>query len=411
MFHSSVFQKIRVFGFKGVVNYVRSFGQRERMRRSFSKTCRKELPTPGVTIIGDFHQWASYSKVLRDFVIALNKAHVPFQTFEIQSGEPVVEDPVFDSLCTPSSVFCLNRYSRIVTGRDSFFFPRMNGVKQYRIVFWEFDSGLLSFLPMLLEKDKGVIAMSDFNLRYFHAVLPKEIDVVKIPYPLPECGTKVEVREKTRSRYRIGNKDFMVFFNFELRYTRKNPEGCLRAFAMALSDDDDAKLVLKIHCPQQSSGKLDELKTLARNLNISDKVVFITEFLPQNEIYALTNACDVYMSLHRGEGFGLGIAEAMSHAKPVIVTDWSASTEFCSCNNSFPVRYDLVPFIPGEADKAAYGGVTRWAEPDISHAASFLQTCRNKPDFARGIGERGRETIEEKYSLQAFAEAIASFIL
>jgi glycosyltransferase involved in cell wall biosynthesis len=410
MFHSSVFHKIRVFGLKGIVGFVLSVGRRMRMRQDFKRTIQKDPPTPGITVIGDFHQWASYSKVLRDFVKALYKAQIPFQTFEIHSGDPVVEDSFFDSLCTPPSTFCLNRYSRIVTGWDALFFPGMKGVKQYRIVFWEFDSGILDFLPMLLEKNKGVIAMSDFNFRYFRTILPSTINVVKIPYPLPECSVKIEAREVVRSRYGIGSNDFMVYFNFELRYARKNPEGCLRAFAEALADDNSAKLVFKIHCPKESLDELKDLRALANDLNIADKIVFITDFLPESAIYGLTNACDVYMSLHRGEGFGLGIAEAMSLAKPVIVTDWSASTEFCSLSNSLPVRYKLVPIKPFEADKTAYRGVIRWAEPDISHAATMLRTCRNNPDFAREIGERGRETMKKKYSLNAFREAIASFI-
>ena len=54
------------------------------------------------------------------------------------------------------------------------------------------------------------------------------------------------------------------------------------------------------------------------------------------------SSCDAYVSLHRSEGIGLTIAEAMGLGKPVIATGWSGNTDFMDVSNAFPVGYRLV---------------------------------------------------------------------
>ena len=219
-------------------------------------------------------------------------------------------------------------------------------------------------------------------------------------------------RDNVREKYNIGAKDFMVFFNFDFAssYFRKNPEGILRAFAKALGNKPDATLVFKTMRAKRCKVMSDRLHALATSLGLSSKLITIDDFIPQEDLVNLTNACDVYMSLHRGEGFGLGIAEAMSLGKAIIVTDYSSTTEFCNARNSMPIPYKLVPVPPNQVDVDAYRYVTSWAEPDISSAAQALEKLYRNPDLRNQLGRQAMTFIREHFSTTNFKESIESLL-
>ena len=96
-------------------------------------------------------------------------------------------------------------------------------------------------------------------------------------------------------------------------------------------------------------------------------------------------AADCYVSLHRSEGFGLGVTEAMALGKPVIATRYSGPVDVMTSQNSYPVDYRLVP-IP--RDYGPYLEGFTWAEPDLEHASLLL---RHVTDFRAEAAERGRQ--------------------
>ena len=125
--------------------------------------------------------------------------------------------------------------------------------------------------------------------------------------------------------------------------------------------------------------------------------------LPRAGYNGLVAACDAYVSLHRAEGFGLTIAEAMAAGKPVIATGYSGNLEFMTDENSFLVPYELVQIPHGSAP---YPNSARWAEPDRDAAAAAMRAVFESRDEARERGARGRRDIEE---LHGFDRA-ASFL-
>ena len=100
------------------------------------------------------------------------------------------------------------------------------------------------------------------------------------------------------------------------------------------------------------------------NVRILDQV------LSRADIDALLELSDCYVSLHRSEGFGLTIAEAMSLAKPVIATAYSGNMDFMTLSNSFPVNYRLTAI---ERDYGPYRQGWPWADPDLEHAAALMR--------------------------------------
>ena len=99
--------------------------------------------------------------------------------------------------------------------------------------------------------------------------------------------------------------------------------------------------------------------------------MLLTETLSRADIYALEAVCDCFVSLHRSEGFGLAVAECMLLGKPVISTDWSATSEFVMRENGFPVRAKLVTL---ERNHGPYAKGSTWAEPDTMHAAEHMRS-------------------------------------
>ena len=140
------------------------------------------------------------------------------------------------------------------------------------------------------------------------------------------------------------------------------------------------------------------------------RMITIDNAIPQCDMAGLFHMCDAYISLHRGEGFGIGMAEAMACAKPVIATNYSANTEFCTNTTSIPVSFKMVTPHMEEIDHPAYCHVTTWAEPDIDFAASALAKCYSDRSFAHKIGSAGAAFIKDYFSPTNFKNDIDSFL-
>jgi len=124
-------------------------------------------------------------------------------------------------------------------------------------------------------------------------------------------------------------------------------------------------------------------------------LLFIDGHLQKAEIHALVNSCDCYVSLHRAEGFGLTMSEAMYYGKPVIATDYSSNMEFMNVGNSFPVKYELVTTTE---DYGAYPKGSIWAEPDIDHAASLMKSVFENYQEAQKVGKIAAKEIKSLLS-------------
>lgn len=184
---------------------------------------------------------------------------------------------------------------------------------------------------------------------------------------------------------------FLFMFDFFSTLARKNPHGTIEAFRRAFHPTEPVRLVMK----SMNGAKRPELLASLREAAEGLKVTFIDKALDGERRHALLASCDAFVSLHRAEGFGLGIAEAMAHGKPAIATAWSGNTDFADITNSLPVRYVLRAL---ETDDPPYEAGTEWAEPDLDHAAELMRSVWKSPEAARALGERGRAHIASHHS-------------
>lgn len=399
------------YGPKGIVLWTRIKWGEYKARRFFMRNARRFDLTPvrGVTLIGSFTGHDSISKVMRDFLFAVHDAGIPYQTFSTGGDGNPVQMGVAD-LLTPIEEFRIKKYSLVVEMFNGFV-PDDLMLDIANVAFWEFEDGFLPVYPQFTHK-KHIIGMSDFVVETLRRELPRSTEVSKLLYPF-RCSTgDIKPRADIRKRFKIKQDAFVVFFNFDFAsgFNRKNPEGAIRAFAKAFKDTKDAFLVFKTMRSNGFPERVACLEQLAVELGVRDRFIMIHEYLSDVDIYSLTNACDVYLSLHRGEGFGLGVAEAMLLGLSVVVSDYSATTEFCNPSNAILVPCKIVPPRQNQRDHLTYSYVTKWADPDISFAANALIRIYNNPSMRAHIGLYAREYIIEYFSLGRFKESLEKLL-
>jgi glycosyltransferase involved in cell wall biosynthesis len=281
---------------------------------------------------------------------------------------------------------------------------RPAGSNPYVIANWYFELPTLSprFVEQVARVDEIWVA-TKFVKETFSKYTSRHIQI--IPPTVPEAKSE----GLTRKDFDIGEEYTVFAYSFDHRSTnaRKNPAGVVSAFAKAFADPEASKckLVLKVNHLNTEPKAYAWLSLLVRKVN----GVLITEELSMGEMADFYRMIDVYVSLHRAEGFGLGIAEAMLYSKPVIVTSYSGNMDFTTPKNSALIKYRLrqighedYRFNPGIEDVYFKGAL--WAEPDINDAANWMQLLANDPALRLRLGTRARETILNLYNSRRTAD-------
>ena len=127
-----------------------------------------------------------------------------------------------------------------------------------------------------------------------------------------------------------------------------------------------------------------------------DRIIFVAEFFSREQVFGLQSIADAFVSLHRSEGFGLGLTESMYLGKPVIGTAYSGNLEFMDRDNSCLVDYELVPIRRGEY--LFHDDRFRWAEPDVGQAAQYMERLADDKDFRVRIAARGQHDIQTRFT-------------
>jgi glycosyltransferase involved in cell wall biosynthesis len=188
---------------------------------------------------------------------------------------------------------------------------------------------------------------------------------------------------------------FLCMFDLGSVVERKNPLAAVEAFRRAFPAASDAMLLMKV---AHSSTYTSHYRTLEEQLHGIPGVHLTDRMFTRAGVNGLIAACDAVVSLHRSEGFGLILAEAMDLGKPVIATGWSGNMDFMNSGNSCPVAYELVTL-----DRAypPYEAGQQWAEPDVDHAAHLMRRIYEDAEWRTRIGERATHTIRSEFSPDA----------
>ena len=223
-----------------------------------------------------------------------------------------------------------------------------------------------------------------------------------IPYPvLKHDKNNLEINTK----YKFSKK-FIVTGIFDLNsyIDRKNPFGIIDAFSIACKNNNfkkNAQLVLKISGNFNKKQAISKIKKTAKNLNIS--LTIIDVMLSASEMESLRNITDVFISLHRSEGFGLNMIENMNAGNTVIATKYSANLDFMDSTNSLLVDYDLMPIREGQYPSWES---QFWADPHIEDAAEKLLWAYNNPKKTENISRKAEKYIHTNHSVKALSKIL-----
>ena len=341
-------------------------------------------PTPAVTIVGWADAATGVGEACRASLSALDAAGV-------DCGLRSLADPRLGpaGAARPTSTLApivLFHVNADMMGWAQQHLPMVQRDEVYRVGYWFWE---LAHFPLHLAHNFGLVdevwAPSRFCFDAYRTVAPVPVRCVP-PAVLPPTSSNLD-----RADLDLPPHPFLFLFVFDARSVpeRKNPLGLLDAFELAVDRSDrPLHLLLKMSGAEQEPALASTLRRRAAGL----PVTLLDRPLPRRELDGLFSACDAYVSLHRTEGLGLPLIEAMYLGKPVVATGYGGCTDFLDGTTAWPVRYRLLAL---DRDHGPYSAGTVWAEPDPQHAATaMLEVAQRSDEVARRVATARRRVVE-----------------
>ena len=353
--------------------------------------------TTGINVAGYFRSELGVGEVARQMIGALDTQNIPHATVGIptphsRQGHDFETDTVEPAY--PVNLICVNADAlpdfASTAGARLF-------ENRYSIGMWwwevsEFPERLTNAFEHLDEVWVGSHHVGDA----IASVSPIPVVKVTMPVSMPE------IKELTREELGLP-EDFLFLFVFDYHsiFERKNPLAAIEAFKKAFPRGSGASLVVKSINGENYPEQQERLRAATEgrpDIHVVDRYVSV------DEKNAMIAACDCYVSLHRSEGFGITLAEAMYLEKPVIATAYSGNMDFMTDRNGYLVDYELTSI--GEGSEP-YPPTGEWAEPDTEHAADLMRRVFDDQEEARLRGTRAATDIRRTHSPEAAGRVIA----
>jgi glycosyltransferase involved in cell wall biosynthesis len=240
-------------------------------------------------------------------------------------------------------------------------------------------------------------APSEFVASVYAEATNKPVKLVKKFIVMPEIGPAPPVTADRPYR-------FLTSFDFHSGVERKNPYAVIKAFQAAFPTTvKDVRLTVKTteFVPGHWGDANNQWFLINEAAARDPRIDLIVDAMPEREFFALIRDHDCIVSSHRAEGFGYLPAYGMSFGKPVIVTDYSGTQDFCTPRTSYPVSHRLIPVRPHEFIVEVPGA--QWADIDMEHLTETMRSVFDNRAEAKRRGEQARRFIREEYSLAAHA--------
>lgn len=347
----------------------------------------------GINLIGLVRAEMGLGQSCRLLANELKAGDIPYSLYDFQLGSKLLqaEDHSMDDRISEMLPYNINLI-HINPDEMMLMYTRMAAERwnrRYNIAFWlweleEIPEHWKKFFPMLDE----IWTPSEFisnNLR----------KVTDLPvYTMPYCVEAPVDAALNREYFGLPEDKFLFLVMYDSNSTieRKNPTGAIRAFRKAFKNTPDVGIVIKIN-----NAKQRDMEHLRHMLKGCQNVYYITNTLTKIEVNSLIRQADVFVSLHRAEGFGLVMAEAMIVGTPVIATNWSSNTEFMNSDVACMVNCD---FVSLEKDSPPYKKGSVWAEPDVDMAARYMRKLYLEPEYHEHLRKKAQKYILEKLSME-----------
>lgn len=277
---------------------------------------------------------------------------------------------------------------------------------RFRVAYWAWELPVVpkSWIPAARRYNE-IWVPSEFTAKALRPFLGEKVKVIGYPIFPP----LVEVRKilDTKARLLRGDVEgFLVLAAGDLRSSliRKNIIGAIQSFRMAFPSRGGCGLVLKTSGLKEAPIELK--RDIYNAIGADERITLLDAPLNQIEFDTLFAAADVFLSIHRSEGFGLSIARSLLSGTPVVVTNWSGNTDFADLPGTRSVGYKL---IPARSDRGEYnlkGAV--WADPDHDEAVSQLRALAQSPTVER---QTIASAAKERFSPDFWAQRLSADFL
>lgn len=355
----------------------------------------------GVNISGYINKQFGLGEGVRSNIRAIKTTDVPYviNDFNITISKHVMDETQNALAVSEENPYNINlvqinidRLHSVMQETDKSYFQN-----KYNIAFWAWE---LENFP-----EESKVFFSLFNEIWVPSNFCTEAISKVSPVPVVKMMHSIEIETPsfTRKDFNLPEDKFifMTMFDYYSSIVRKNPIATIEAYEKSFGKNNpDVLLLIKTSISKEFS---DEKKKLVDRIADNKSIIIIEEILERDQLYSLMNCCNCFVSLHRSEGFGLTMAEAMYLGKPVIATAYSANTEFMNLNNSFPVKYDLIKtgdlyYFSTEKDI--------WADADVDHASEQMSLVYNDKNIAAAIAQRGQSDVKKFLSPEVMGEKI-----
>jgi glycosyltransferase involved in cell wall biosynthesis len=363
-----------------------------------------ELPPPhtrelahGVNIAGYFKTESGVGEHGRRILDGIRSAGIPFATVTLRAMFSRHDHPFEDSgrgAPYRMNVVCVNA-DEILHFRHDVGPQLFEGHHTAAFWAWELAEFPDSLRPAFSTVDEVWVG-SDFVRDAIAAHTEKPVITVPLPVGVPAASPGVEVPFKDDSPFR-----FLFVFDFLSVFERKNALGLIEAFGEAFEPGEGPTLLIKTINGSRALVDLERLRAVAAE---RPDIRVVDSYLPIEQREALIATADCYVSMHRAEGFGFTMAEAMAAGVPTIGTGYSGNMAFMNDENSYLVPYTLEPIPPG---CGPYREGAVWAEPDVSAAAALMRHVYEHPEEARARARIAARDIAERHSAERMGKFIA----
>lgn len=330
--------------------------------------------------------------------LTLDTIGIPYVIRNVTAGAVGEEEETADLRFATSSpydidLFCMTGISTVEASIANGDRARDN---RYSIGLWPWE---LPEWPLAWEQAWDCVDEVWASSRYTYAAYTRaaRLPVLHMPMAVVADATAGD----DRASFGLNMDDFLFGFSFDglSSVHRKNPIAVVRAFKLAFPGHSTTGvgLVLK---GIRSAVSAPAWQAVLNEIGDDRRITVINQSLPRGRLLDLYRNLDAFVSLHRSEGFGRNIAEAMLLGKPVIVTAHSGNTDFTTHDTAALVPATLCPVQHGQYP---YGEGQAWADPDVDAAAQAMVRMVSDHAWREKLSTNGQQLIESRYSPQAVA--------